>query len=292
MKELNLNIFPSVSKEKWKQLAEKQLKGADPSAKLTWLNAAKIEIEAYYDQEDTANLKYLHDFFSQINSHKWKLYEEVQVLNAKQANEKILKALMGGCDGIILKVEDDQILGPALEGVDRTICDISLISSKEVDSVGLNGFKNTVNGNCLYLGQKDDPIDQLVSSVSKISNHSYLYRYAFKDFFLEIASIRALRFLLGTKGLSNIHIHTQIRIHESTEHQWFLNTSSAIASILGGSHSIDLPTAMGDSRISRNVGNLIREESGINEYSDQCRGSFYIEALTDKIVNEVNSKLK
>ena len=60
---------------------------------------------------------------------------------------------------------------------------------------------------------------------------------------------------------------------------------------MGGSHSVDFSTASGDTRISRNTGNLIREESGINTYSDQCGGSYYVETLTDKIIKKVTEKL-
>lgn len=292
MEELNLNIFPTISKEKWKQLAEKQLKGADPESQLGWTNSAGIDLAAYYDQSDLENLKYLENFFSGLRTHRWKLYEEIQVTNAKQANKEILMALMGGCDGIILNIEDDQMLDSVLEGVDRTICDISIRSSKDIQSTGLSGFIMSPNGNCLYSEPMENAIDQLTDLLSQVSNQSHIHRNAFKDFFLEIASVRSLRFLLSTKDLNDVHIHSHIPLHESVEHQWFLNTSSALASILGGSHSIDLPTAIGDSRISRNVGNLIREESGIEEYSDQCRGSFYIETLTDKIIKEVKAKLK
>jgi methylmalonyl-CoA mutase N-terminal domain/subunit len=107
---------------------------------------------------------------------------------------------------------------------------------------------------------------------------------------MEIATLRALKFLLKKSG--HIHIHTHIPKHASDEHQWFLNTTAGLASILGGSHSIDFSTAIGDPRISRNTGNLIREESGIEEYSDQCGGSYYIEVLTDRIVKKVEEKLK
>ena len=50
---------------------------------------------------------------------------------------------------------------------------------------------------------------------------------------------------------------------------------------------IQLKSAHGDwrdPRITRNVGNLIREESKITEYQDQCGGAYLVEVLTDQII--------
>ncbi|MEQ8904954.1 methylmalonyl-CoA mutase family protein [Ekhidna sp.] len=289
MKDLNLDIFPATNKEQWKQLAEKQLKGADPDRELTWKNNAEINLEAYYDTSDLDDLKYLQDYFEGIGSHKWKLYEEVEVDDEKNTNKNILKALMGGCDGIILKVNEDVDFESALKNVDRDICDIAIRSSKSFDLRGINGFLSAPEGNCFESPISTNPISQISSILKGLSDKTHIYRTAYSDFFLEISSLRALRFLLNR---SDVQIHTNVPKHKSDEHQWFVNTTAGLASILGGTHSIDFSTVTGDSRISRNTGNLIREESGIEEYSDQCGGSYYVEVLTDRIIQEVKEKLK
>ncbi|MEQ9007873.1 MAG: methylmalonyl-CoA mutase family protein [Ekhidna sp.] len=289
MKDLNLDIFPATNKEQWKQLAEKQLKGADPDRELTWKNNAEINLEAYYDTSDLDDLKYLQDYFEGIGSHKWKLYEEVEVDDEKNTNKNILKALMGGCDGIILKVNEDVDFESALKNVDRDICDIAIRSSKSFDLRGINGFLSAPEGNCFESPISTNPISQISSILKGLSDKTHIYRTAYSDFFLEISSLRALRFLLNR---SDVQIHTNVPKHKSDEHQCFVKTTAGLASILGGTHSIDFSTVTGDSRISRNTGNLIREESGIEEYSDQCGGSYYVEVLTDRIIQEVKEKLK
>lgn len=286
MKDLDLNIFPPLSKQEWKQLAEKQLKGANPDQELRWKNEAEIELEGYYDTSDLASLKYLEDFFTSIKPHRWKLYEEVEVKEAKYANEQILKALMGGCDGVILNITEEINIEKALIDVDTSICDISIKSDQKISTSNLSGFHIMPGGNCYQAIESIDPIGQIKGVLSNIENQAFIYRTSFQDFFLEIASVRALRFLLGQKG-SNAQIHSHVPLHNSDEHQWFLNTTAGLASILGGSHSVDFSTAIGDPRISRNTSNLIREESGIEEYHDQCGGSYYIEVLTDKIIKGV-----
>ena len=291
MKELNLDIFPKISNDQWKKLAENQLKGVNPDDKLKWRNSAEISLEGYYDQSDLQELECLNTYFSQVKSHRWKLYEEVTVKDEKEANRQILNALMGGCDGVILSIENPDLLDGALKEVDRNICDISIRSNEHINPEGLSGMMIMPDGNCLLVEETENPISQLLE-VLKGEDQNFIYRNAFSDFFLEISTVRALRFLLGEAARGNNHIHTYIPKHQSNEHQWFLNTTAGLASILGGSHSIDFTTAIGDPRISRNTGNLIREESGIDEYTDQCGGSYYIEVLTDKIIKGVKEKLK
>ena len=292
MKNLDLNIFPQVNKEDWLQLAEKQLKGANPNEELAWKNDAEISLEGYYDQEDVKTLTHLADFFSTIPSHRWKLYERIDCTNAKLANQAALDALMGGCDGIILVNPDTTDLDVILNDVNADICDICMIGDERIDSTTTKiGFNLSPNGNC-FATEKVNPVNQLIEILKSISEQTHIHRVAHADFFLEIAAIRALRFLLDKQGHKDVRIHSRIPRHASDEHQWFLNTTGGLASILGGSHSIDFTTATGDSRISRNTGNLIRDESGIVNYTDQCGGAYYIEVLTDKIVNQVTERLK
>ncbi|SNT15823.1 Methylmalonyl-CoA mutase [Ekhidna lutea] len=289
MKDLDLNIFPSVSKENWRLLAEKQLKGANPDKELQWINEAGLTVEGYYDSSDLNNLSYLKDYFTSIPSHRWKLYERIEVSNEKEANSQALKALMGGCDGIIFNVQksiDENIL---LREINSEICDISFMGSISISQSKIA----MTSQNCAEESEVNhSPINQIAELIEKAKDRKFVFRSAFSDFFLEIATVRALKYLLDLNRLSSIHIHTEVPIHKSKEHHWFLNTTAGLASILGGSHSINLQTAIGDSRISRNTGNLIREESGLDMYEDQCGGSYYVEVLTDKIIKEVNERLK
>ncbi len=293
LKNLDLNIFPSVDKAYWLQLAEKQLKGANPIEELAWKNDADILLEGYYDSKDITGLDYLEDFFSSIKPHQWKLYESIDCSVPQHANKSALDALMGGCDGVILDKPDKKDLSTILKDINLDICDINIIASTDLEGTPpIKGFLLNPGGTCVSSLEKKNPINQLVDLLQKLTNQTHIYREAHSDFFLEIATVRALRYLLENKGFENVHIHSHVSLHDLDDHQWFLNTTAGLASILGGSHSIDLSTATGDSRISRNTGNLIREESGIENYSDQCGGSFYIEVLTDKIIKQVTEKLK
>ncbi|MEP1035182.1 methylmalonyl-CoA mutase family protein [Ekhidna sp.] len=293
MKNLDLNTFPTIDKKQWLQLAQKQLKGANPINQLAWENDANLALEGYYDQSDIANLKYLEDFFTTLSPHQWKLYESIEASESEIANKKALMALMGGCDGVILENPNPNELNIILRDVNQEICDINILADTDL-GIGpkFTGFHKYPNGDCSSSYEKKNSISQLTELLNNINGKSCIHRIALSDFFLEIATVRALRYLLDQMSLKKIHIHSEIPLHGSEEHQLFLNTTAGLASILGGSHSINLSTATHDSRISRNIGNLIREESGIETYSDQCGGSYYIEVLTDKIIKQVTEKLK
>lgn len=286
MEQLHSLPFGKVSIDKWSQMATNQLKGADPFEKLGWAEVGVTSIKPYYDSSDLEELEYLVSFYSSLPNHRWKLYERIQVNNEKEANEKAVEALMGGCDGIIFENSSNELdTKSLLKEIDCSICDIS-IGFHELHLQGMN------DNNTYYSKIENHAIHQLQEIINNIGqDHGWIHRLAFKDFFIEVATLRALRYLLNTDlKMYDVKIHTQIPMHESAESQWFLNTTAALASILGGTTSIDLPTATGESRISRNVGNLIREENGIEEYHDQCGGSFYIEALTHQIIQ--NARIK
>jgi len=286
LKDLNLGAFTKSDKEDWLKLAEKQLKGGNPNTILEWTNQANHQLHGYYDASDLKDLEYLEDFFTHLPNHRWKLYEEVQVEEPKSSNKKIIDALMGGCDGIILQLSNQSILDASLVDVNREICDISIRFENSIEFNLNSGFMLTPNGNATQLLEHSNPETQILEAL-KTEKKATIYRLAFPDFFLEIATIRALRFLLHEQEDNDTLIHTHVPLHESSEHQWFLNTTVGLASILGGTNSVDFSTAQGDSRISRNIGNLIREESGINEYTDQCGGSYYVEILTHHLIQGV-----
>lgn len=291
MKNLDLSVFPKVDKASWNELAKKQLKGEDPNRVLSWKTLGDLSLSPYYDSSDLQGLEDQIYFFESLPNHAWKLYEEVSVNNEKESNIRAIEALMGGCNGIIFTLEKISNFDELLKDINFEICDLSFITNADLSpSSGCNGMTNE---NCVFESKKHiSAVSQIVELISS-SNKEFVYRTSFPDFFLEIAAVRALRYLSNTY-LKNpqLKIHTSITSHTQDDHQWFLNTTAGLATILGGSHSISFSASLGDERISRNTGNLIREESGIEEYQDQCGGSYYVEVLTHKLIEETLKKVK
>ena len=300
LKELDVKNFSDTSKSEWTFLAKNQLKGEDPNRALNWKIDGAIEIGAYHDASDLDDLEELTKFFKNLKPFNWKLYEEIAVDNEKLANEKAVEALQGGCDGIMFHVKKEAVnFDVVLQNIQMDICDISVISQEnQINEVELknklSGFILSKKNNTVYTCTSESQIDSITDTIDSLDSEQHIFRIATNDFFLEIASLRALRFLIYDqlkKDPFSIQIHTSTALHPQQDHQWFLNATAGLASILGSTNSIMFSTASGSSRISRNVGNLIREESGISQYAGQCNGSYYIEVLTHKIIQACKSRL-
>lgn len=294
MEPIRLQEFSKASKSDWNAFATSQLKGEDPKKALSW-QIEGIDLGPYYDAADTQEADYVSEFFSKVR-FPWKLYEKIAVLDEALANEQALEALAGGCDGIIFQLTEDPNYEILLKDILTDICDINILSSgnqqnyKDSD-IKFSGF-NTAN--TYNISQYEAQLEGILNCLNGLKSEGHIIRTASPDFFLEIAAIRALRFLLSDhleKDAFDIQVHTLIPSHSEPEHQWFLNATAGLASIVGGTNSVCFTTAVGQSRISRNVGNLIREESGISEYTDPCNGSYFVELLTHRIISACKSRL-
>jgi len=136
------------------------------------------------------------------------------------------------------------------------------------------------------------------------------------NFFMEIAKLRAARWLWATLMKKNfnpkneksmmLRTHCQTSGVSLTEQDPYNNivrtTTEAMAAILGGTQSLHtnafdeavaLPTDF-SARIARNTQLILKEETGIAKTIDPLAGSYYMEALTgrliasaEKIINEI-----
>jgi methylmalonyl-CoA mutase len=127
------------------------------------------------------------------------------------------------------------------------------------------------------------------------------------NFFMEVAKLRAARTLwyrvmddLGAKSerSKTLRTHCQTSGVSLTEQDPYNNvirtTIEAMAATLGGTQSlhtnaldeaIALPTDF-SARIARNTQIVLQEEAGITKVVDPLGGSYYVEALTDELVEK------
>jgi methylmalonyl-CoA mutase len=121
------------------------------------------------------------------------------------------------------------------------------------------------------------------------------------DYFMEIAKIRAARWLwskvAGAYGVENapVHIHASTSRWNKTTYDAHTNmlrvTSEAFAAVVAGIDSLhigpyDEISGKSDEfsrRIARNLHTILREECGLDHVIDPSGGSTYVEWLTDKI---------
>ena len=132
------------------------------------------------------------------------------------------------------------------------------------------------------------------------------------NFFMEIAKMRAARALwhdvmtdLGAQNpkskMLRTHCQTSgVSLQEQDPYNNVIRTTvEAMAAVLGGTQSlhtnaldeaIALPTDF-SARIARNTQLVIQEETGITNVADPLGGSYYIESLTDALVEKAKAML-
>ena len=142
-------------------------------------------------------------------------------------------------------------------------------------------------------------------SANDIARHIQWNLSAGSDYFMEIAKIRAARLLFSglLSGYDSNHVKsTSVFIHSITT-DWNKTlydpnvnmlrlTTEAMAAILGGCNSLLVKpydswySEPGDfsERIARNIQIILKDESYLDKVVDPAAGSYYIESLTDSLV--------
>jgi methylmalonyl-CoA mutase len=133
------------------------------------------------------------------------------------------------------------------------------------------------------------------------------------NFFMDIAMLRAARFLWAelmsqfnpkSPKSKMLRTHCQTSGWSLTQQDPYNNiirtTLECLSAVLGGTQSlhtnsfdeaVGLPTEL-SARISRNTQIIVQEESHICDVVDPLGGSYYVETLTQKIIDEVRKILK
>jgi len=137
---------------------------------------------------------------------------------------------------------------------------------------------------------------------------------AHNDLFEEVAKLRAARrmwarivkerFGIDSPRAQTLRFHTQTAGCTLTAQQPDLNvvrvTVQALAAVLGGTQSLHtnsrdealaLPTEK-SARIALRTQQVLAEESGVANVADPLGGSYYVEALTDRIESEARAELE
>jgi methylmalonyl-CoA mutase len=122
-----LKEFPPVSTQAWEDAIRKDLKGADYAKKLIWQSGEGLEVKPYYRADDVANIEYLNaapgDFpyaRGTTSSGSWSIGEEVDLLNAEDANRAACEAIAAGAEEISFRnvvIENSSDIGILLSNL-------------------------------------------------------------------------------------------------------------------------------------------------------------------------------
>ncbi len=106
--------FPPVTTEQWMERVTADLKGADFDKKLVWKNLSGINIQPFYNIENT--IKQLKN--TGENSQSLVNYRNLLVTTAESGNKLAIKAVEEGMNGIIFQLNENVSVATLLNGID------------------------------------------------------------------------------------------------------------------------------------------------------------------------------
>lgn len=141
-------------------------------------------------------------------------------------------------------------------------------------------------------------------SADVITKHMQINLGVGTNYFMEIAKVRAARFLFAKlfEAYGSANTKTNIASFTSswnaTVYDPYVNvlraTTEAMASVIGGTNSLVVKpfdrvyrkSNKTSDRIARNIQIILKEESYFDKITDPSAGSYYIENLTDSVIDE------
>jgi len=318
------SLFPSISREQWKQKIIEELKGKSYQD-LIWRTKEGFEVQPFYTAEDLEKVKTI---VPQKAKPGWEIRQDFVVKDVKEINKNALEALAGGAESIGFNVSKIDVtksnLQKLLAGINtaKTLVHFTGVKMKSLDKL-VSVFTKKTCGSVEFDDFSADSIPALTEYAkrfpafrfitlreSEIS--SFIQRNPVRaplsfgeglgvrlslssDYFLEIAKLRALRFFFAEKNIP-IFIHAENILQKTAKGEEHFNilraTTTAMAAVIGGCDSLSLKASPmpGKSkafseRIYRNIQLLLRHESNFGQMKDAAAGSYYIETLTQKFIN-------
>ena len=313
---LNFKEFKNVNRALWEETVNAPSHKGKAKTNLVWTSEFEFTHKAYYDASDLEGLNYLHGFSSRISKHKWRLYEHIDATDVKDANSLGLKALNMGCNGLLFSLNANSDLAILTNEIHFEHCEISfLLNDFFVDDLenfkknnGITGFVLASEGP--HLGWHSDRFSQknglenlsemVIDYAQSPKKFPAIFLSVGKDFFSEMARIRALKYLFWRVANvadvqldpNEIWIHCEANPSKTKDENLFELTTASLSAVIGGANSISYDSNDSKNRINRNIGNLIRDEAKIEAFENAGLGSFFIDHLTDQMIRHVWGKLQ
>ena len=134
--------FPPVSTEKWEEVINKDLKGADYEKKLVWRTIEGFKVKPYYRAENLEGLEYLdsnpgempYTRGKHVADNVWEVRQDIHVQDPKEANRIALDAVergatsLGLCAKGVATVDDMAVL---LKGIYINAVSINFMCSTD-----------------------------------------------------------------------------------------------------------------------------------------------------------------
>ncbi len=115
--------FGPVLKEQWLERVNVDLKGADFDRKLVWKNLSKINIQPFYNKE--SQIEYITN--TGENSQVLVNYRNISVESAESGNNKALKAVEEGINGLLFNIDENVSADKLLSNINLNKVAVSFI---------------------------------------------------------------------------------------------------------------------------------------------------------------------
>lgn len=138
--------FPPVSTEKWEEVINKDLKGADYEKKLVWKTIEGFKVKPYYRAEDLEHIEYLDSNPNQApftrgkhaDNNVWDIRQDITADDPAEANALAIDALNRGANSIgfrtckVKSVEETRVL---LKDIHLEACKVNFTCGKNLPEV-------------------------------------------------------------------------------------------------------------------------------------------------------------
>lgn len=134
--------FDPIPTEKWEEVIQRDLKGADYERKLVWRTDEGFKVRPYYRAEDLKDIDYLNALPNEFpftrgtkaDNNAWEIVQNVKEKNAKKANEIALASIKGGATTIAFnckEIQNESDLATLLSGIDLTKVGVQFLHSRD-----------------------------------------------------------------------------------------------------------------------------------------------------------------
>ncbi len=245
------------------------------------------------------------------NSNCAKLFAEF-VAEGKWENKNVIAS--ASIDPLGTFVLTGKLNNNVLAQLADTIEEVKLLPQFRTISVHGKFFANSgssiVQELAFSLAQGAEYLDMLTDDGIEIDDVANAIKFNFgigSNYFMEIAKLRAARLLWAqivntynpkSNDSAKLIAHSETNRFNKTVYDPYVNMlrtqTEAMSAALGGAHSITVlpfdaiyeePTEFSE-RIARNQQALLKEESYLDKIVDPAAGSYYIENLTNSLINE------
>ena len=128
--------FPKSGKDQWLRVASQELGAQNQIENLIW-KIGGLDFYPYYEVEDLRNLSYLKNYQvphrePHLQTNGWKNLPKIKVALEREANERALKYLAAGADGVLFDVTNciDFNINQLLDRITWPYCSVSFLTGE------------------------------------------------------------------------------------------------------------------------------------------------------------------